>query len=71
MEEKDLNFNYSECIKNYDTWGTTHYVNVCNGEIQKDIPWGVYGWGAFIFLVSITVVIVAAVGIFIYGEINY
>jgi hypothetical protein len=71
MEEKDLNFNYSECIKNYDTWGTTHYVNVCNGEIQKDIPWGVSEWGVFIFIVSLIVFMAAAVGIFIYEAIYY
>lgn len=43
MEEKDLNFNYSECVKSYSSWGTTHYVNICNGA-KSDVPWGVDGY---------------------------
>ena len=48
--EKDINFNYSNCVKEYDNWGETTYVNVCTN--QKDIvPWGVTGYMVFGFLV--------------------
>ena len=60
MEEKDLNFNYSECVKSYSSWGTTHYVNICNGA-KNDIPWGVAGYflmfGGVVFILCLIVMI--------------
>lgn len=64
-DEKDINFNQTECLTSYDTWGTTHYVNVCN-DTTKDVPWGLGGFLAFwgivvliIFLVSLASTLVA------------
>lgn len=61
MENKDFNFNYSECIKSYDTFGTTHYVNVCNNNKKQDVPWGVSGWLVCVFLVTVILSIVFGV----------
>lgn len=48
MKSKDINFNYSECYKNYDKLGTTVYQNICSGE-KTQVPWGIGGW-VFLFL---------------------
>lgn len=32
---KELDFNYSECIKNQNNIGETIYHNICNGETYK------------------------------------
>ena len=61
MEKEELNFNYSECIKGYDSWGETTYVNICN-KSRETIPWGIDGYFAFfgvilLFLLGITMII--------------
>ena len=64
MEEKDLNFNYSECVKSYDSWGTTHYVNICNG-VKNDVPWGVSGHFALVGVIILVLVGVAFLAVLI------
>lgn len=59
MENKELVFNYSECIKQYSSWGTTHYVNICNGE-KHDVNWGV---GEYFCIFLILVLIAALVSL--------
>ena len=43
MEDKDFNFNYSECIKEENNVGETIYYNICNNETHK-IKWGSDTW---------------------------
>ena len=28
------------CLKNYDTWGNKHIINICSGQTDV-IPWGI------------------------------
>lgn len=43
MEEKNINFDYSSCVKEYDNWGSTNYVNICTQETTT-VPWGVWNY---------------------------
>lgn len=46
-----LDFNYSECIKEYSTFKETTYVNICNNETTK-IPMSITGY----FLIALGIV---------------
>ena len=43
MEEQNINFDYSSCIKEYDNWGSANYVNICTQETTT-VPWGVWDY---------------------------
>ena len=62
--EKDINFNYNECVKSYDKLGETVYQNICNGKTQT-VPWGVSGYGLAIGGILIFVILVIFVVAFI------
>ena len=64
MENNELNFNYSECIKSYDAWGSTTYKNICNGE-ENTIPWGVVGYGGLIFFIILGVLLIGFIALII------
>lgn len=57
-EENNINFNKSECIKEYDKLGTTIYKNICNGE-KTEVPWGFSVWfmgiGFTLFILAIII----------------
>ena len=57
MKNENINFNKSECIKEYDKLGTTIYQNVCTGEKTK-LPWGIGGWTLFIFVILVCLLII-------------
>lgn len=64
MENNELNFNYSECVKSYDKWGSTTYTNICNGKTTT-IPWGVGGNLAFIGIVVLILIGISIIGVFV------
>ena len=65
MANKEMNFNYSECIKEQHNIGETIYHNICNNETNK-ITWGSDTWVGVIMLFIIFVLIIIALikGIF-------
>lgn len=65
MENKEMNFNYSECIKQQYNIGETIYHNICNNETTK-ITWGSDTWVGVIMLFIIFVLVIIALikGIF-------
>jgi ABC-type multidrug transport system permease subunit len=65
MENKEMNFNYSECIKEQNNIGETTYYNICNNETYK-IIWGSDTWVGVIMLFIIFVLVIIALikGIF-------
>lgn len=70
MENKDLNFNYSECIKQYDKWGETTYVNICNGD-KDTIPWGLGGYGIIILVIIACVCLISLIGLLFKMIVDY
>lgn len=60
----EIDFNYSECIKGYDTLGTAIYVNICNNETYS-MPWGIGGWTLFSLGIMGLVFILAVIALFI------
>lgn len=64
MEEKDLNFNYSECIKSYDSWNKTTYVNICNGH-KETVPWGIDGYLLFFGIIILMLIGITIIAFFI------
>lgn len=59
MENKEMNFNYAECIKDQHNIGETTYYNICNNETYK-ITWGSDTWVGVIMLFIIFVLIIIA-----------
>lgn len=59
MENKEMNFNYSECIKEQHNIGETIYHNVCNNETYN-MSWGSDTWVGIImaFIICVLIVIV-------------
>lgn len=57
MENKDYNFNYSECLKEKDNLTSREIVNVCNGEVTK-INYGAGDWAIIIvmFLLFVSII---------------
>lgn len=63
MENKELDFNYQECIKSYDKIGEITYYNICNDKTTT-MPWGVGGWFLFSFgILIILTTLVIIIGI--------
>lgn len=61
MENKEINFNYAECIKEQNNIGETIYYNICNNEINK-IAWGSDTWvGVIILFIIFELIIVALI----------
>lgn len=58
--EKDMNFNYSECVKRYDKWGETTYQNICTGE-ETTLPWGVSGYFVLVLIIVIIVLVISLI----------
>jgi hypothetical protein len=58
MENKEMNFNYNECIKQQDNIGETIYHNICTNETYK-VSWGGDNWifGVALFILIILMII--------------
>ena len=59
MENKEMNFNYSECIKEQNNIGETIYHNICNNETNK-ITWGSDTWVGIIMVFIIFILVIIA-----------
>lgn len=70
MENKDFNFNYSECIKSYSKWGEEVYVNICKDNETTTVPWGLGGYGFIIFCTALGLILISITCLFIYCLIN-
>ena len=57
MEDKDFNFNHSECIKEENNVGETIYYNICNNETHK-IKWGSDTWIGVIMVFIVVVLFI-------------
>lgn len=51
--KNELDFNYSECIKEYSTFKETTYVNICTNETTK-IPMSITGY----FLIALGIAVI-------------
>lgn len=69
MEKEELNFNYNECIKGYDGWGETTYVNICN-KSEETIPWGIDGYFAFFGIILLFLLGIAMITLLVRMIIN-
>ena len=62
--DKELDFNYSECIKAKSNLTSTTYVNVCNGK-RTEVSYGSLDYIGFILvgalIVSIIIMIIAVI----------
>lgn len=58
--EKDMNFNYSECVKSYDNFGETIYVNICNDK-KEIVPWGIDGYCLFIGVILCVIILILGI----------
>lgn len=47
----ELDFNYSDCIKEYSTFKETTYVNICTNE-TTEIPMSITGYFVIGLLIS-------------------
>jgi hypothetical protein len=70
MENKELNFNYSECVKSWDSVGITHYKNICTSE-EQSIPWGVTGYIVFGGVIMFILLIILLITYFIKDLFTY
>ena len=59
MENKEMNFNYAECIQKQYNIGETTYYNICNNGTYK-ITWGSDTWVGVIMLFIIFILIIIA-----------
>lgn len=59
MNDKEMYFNYSECIKEKNNIGETIYHNICTNETHK-ISWGSDTWIGVVMLFIIFVLIIIA-----------
>jgi preprotein translocase subunit SecE len=59
MKNKEMNFNYAECIKERNNIGETIYYNICNNETKK-ISWGSMEWGGTIMIFILIILLLLA-----------
>jgi hypothetical protein len=69
MENNNIEFNYSACIKEQHNIGETVYYNICNNEVHS-VKWGSFGWCGFISL-SLVIIIVILLIIGLINTIRY
>lgn len=58
MEE--YNINYGDCIKQYDEWGKTNYVNICTQE-ETTVKWGLGEYALSGLLISLGMLLVVLI----------
>ena len=65
MENKEIDFKHSECIKEQYNIGETIYYNVCNNEANR-ITWGSDTWvGVVMAFILIALMIIVLIKIIV------